>query len=81
MDFCLPLDTMVYDGFQFNKEVFICDINLPVTSPDARIVEFKDSIAVSIFKFQEKTDRINLWTLDDKACLVALVVELRHHGP
>ncbi|KAK1386380.1 hypothetical protein POM88_024115 [Heracleum sosnowskyi] len=56
-------------AFDLNKEVFICDISLPVPSNDTCVTDFKDSVAVIIFNFSEKVDRIKLWTLDDEACL------------
>ncbi|KAK1386374.1 F-box domain-containing protein [Heracleum sosnowskyi] len=62
-------------AFDLNKEVFICDISLPVRSNDACIADFKDSVAVIIFNFSEKVDRIKLWTLDDEACLRGVGVE------
>ncbi|KAK1386363.1 F-box domain-containing protein [Heracleum sosnowskyi] len=55
-------------AFDLNKEVFTCDIQLPVCTIIACIAEFKDSIAVIISNFNEE-GRINLWTLDDEACL------------
>ncbi|KAK1386365.1 F-box domain-containing protein [Heracleum sosnowskyi] len=62
-------------AFDLNREVFICDIKLPVASCDACIADFKDSIAVIIFNFKEERDRIKLWTLDDEACLRGAGVE------
>ncbi|XP_017220126.1 F-box protein CPR1-like [Daucus carota subsp. sativus] len=63
-------------AFDLNKEVFICDIKLPECSIDpgeecyhARIADFKDSIAVIISHDEELSGKINLWTLDDEACL------------
>ena len=63
-------------AFDLNKEVFVCDIKLPVNTSGARplysyydqVVVFKDSIAV-INSWHDGPDRINLWTLDDEACL------------
>ncbi|KAK1362860.1 F-box domain-containing protein [Heracleum sosnowskyi] len=57
-------------AFDLNKEVFICNIKLPViSSSDAHlkedhIIDFKDSVAICI-GFIKKVD---LWTLDDEAC-------------
>ncbi|KAL1832730.1 hypothetical protein ACET3Z_002381 [Daucus carota] len=63
-------------AFDLNKEVFICDIKLPGCSNepreecyDARIVDFKDSIAVITSDDKELSGKLNLWTLDDEACL------------
>lgn len=56
-------------AFNLNSEVFVCDIKLPVSSSDARIADFKDSICVIISKGEELGQKINLWTLDDEACL------------
>ncbi|KAK1386369.1 F-box domain-containing protein [Heracleum sosnowskyi] len=56
-------------AFDLNKEVFICDIQLPVRSNDVCIAEFYDSVAVIILSFKEKWDGIKLWTLNDEACL------------
>ncbi|KAK1362862.1 hypothetical protein POM88_038423 [Heracleum sosnowskyi] len=53
-------------AFDLNKELFICNINLPVSSNDARIIDFKDSVAV--YNCQG-LDKLNLWMLDDEACL------------
>lgn len=47
-----------------NKEVFICDIKFPLDSFDARITD-----SVAVFMFDELAGNINLWTLDDEACL------------
>ncbi|KAK1386375.1 hypothetical protein POM88_024110 [Heracleum sosnowskyi] len=55
--------------FDLNKNVFICDIKLPVSSYAACIADFKGSIAVTIFNFKERGNEIKLWTLDDDACL------------
>ncbi|KAK1386367.1 F-box domain-containing protein [Heracleum sosnowskyi] len=62
-------------AFDLNKEVFICDISLPVRSNDTCVADFKDSVAVIIFNFSEKVDRIKLWSLDDEACLRGVGVE------
>nr|XP_017232458.1 PREDICTED: putative F-box protein At4g21240 isoform X2 [Daucus carota subsp. sativus]XP_017232537.1 PREDICTED: putative F-box protein At4g21240 isoform X2 [Daucus carota subsp. sativus] len=63
-------------AFDLNKEVFVCDIKLPVNISggghrflyDARVVVFKDSVAFITSTFS-KPHRMNLWTLDDEACL------------
>lgn len=61
-------------AFDLNKEVFIWNINLPVNSfydgdnyYPYRVAEFKDNVAVSITHMEE--GKIQLWTLDDEACL------------
>ncbi|XP_074364465.1 F-box/kelch-repeat protein At3g23880-like [Apium graveolens] len=61
-------------AFNLNKELFICDINLPVTSFDdaqsstkTRVSNFNDTIAV-IFCTMDN-GKIQLWTLDNEACL------------
>ncbi|XP_017240286.2 uncharacterized protein LOC108213058 isoform X1 [Daucus carota subsp. sativus] len=63
-------------AFNLNKEVFICEIKLPIKPSDphkcydARIVDFKDSIAIMFSNDEElSSGKINLWTLDDEACL------------
>lgn len=71
--------TTGYNGamaFDINKEVFVCDIDLPAHSFDhdiyrfeARITDFNDSIAVFNSTNKGFNDKINLWTLDDEACL------------
>ncbi|XP_017251403.1 F-box protein At1g30790-like [Daucus carota subsp. sativus] len=80
-DICLHgfLFATGYSGmvaFNLNKEVFICDIKLPINCKgprkcyDARIVDFKDSIAVMFSNDEElRSGKINLWILDDEACL------------
>ncbi|XP_063938218.1 F-box protein At5g07610-like isoform X2 [Daucus carota subsp. sativus] len=61
-------------AFDLNKEVFVCDIKLPVNIKsvhslyDTQDVVFKDSIAFIAYMI-DKPHRINLWTLDDEACL------------
>lgn len=55
-----------YNGmmaFDLNKEVFICNIKLLVSSIDAHIIDCKDSVAVYICQ----GNNFNLWTLDDEA--------------
>ncbi|KAK1380027.1 F-box domain-containing protein [Heracleum sosnowskyi] len=66
-------------AFDLNKEVFICDIKLPVSPFDGyhgfdatRIRVFKDSIAFISYQYR---DKINLWTLDDEACFRGSGVE------
>ncbi|XP_074338103.1 uncharacterized protein LOC141675289 [Apium graveolens] len=58
-------------AFNLNKEVFVRDIELPVSCIcyDARIADFKDSISVIISKCEELGETIKLWTLDDETCL------------
>lgn len=63
-----------YNGmvaFDLNKEVFICDIKLPLSSnvsgTSTCIVDFKDIIAAVIFRGADH--EIKLWTLDNEACL------------
>lgn len=60
-------------AFGLSKEVFIYDINLPASPFNdyhrcviTKMSVFKDSIA---FKSYKDRDKINLWTLDDEACL------------
>ncbi|KAK1386372.1 F-box domain-containing protein [Heracleum sosnowskyi] len=69
--FTIGLNGMM--AFDLNKEVFICDIQLPAHSDDACLADFKDSIAVILSNFGD--DMINLWTLDDEACLRGVGVE------
>ncbi|KAK1398638.1 F-box domain-containing protein [Heracleum sosnowskyi] len=61
-------------AFNLNKELFICDINLPGCSFDdapgsieTRVSDFKDTITVIFFVVDD--GEIQLWTLDDEACL------------
>ncbi|KAK1354874.1 F-box domain-containing protein [Heracleum sosnowskyi] len=56
-------------AFDLNKEVFICNVKLPIPNDASKacLMDFKDSIALVIP--QGKGDKINLWTLDDEACL------------
>lgn len=65
-----------YNGmvaFDLNKEVFICDIKFPSSSNDSGtstcVVDFKDIIAAVIYKVRGSDGKINLWTLDNEACL------------
>ena len=59
-----------------NKEVFICDIQLPVgssydvkSSIGTHIAEFKDTIAFISYDSIRDNNKIKLWTLDNEACL------------
>ncbi|KAK1386368.1 F-box domain-containing protein [Heracleum sosnowskyi] len=70
--FTIGLNGMMM-AFDLNREVFVCDIELPARSDDACLADFKDSIAVILSNFGE--DMINLWTLDDEACLRGVGVE------
>ena len=56
-------------AFDLNKEVFICNIKLPVAvgPVEACIADFNDSISVCIYN--KLDDKLKLWTLDDEACL------------
>lgn len=61
-------------AFDLNKELFICDINLPVTSfddapgsIDTRVSDFKDTITIIFTNMYN--GKIQLWTLGDEACL------------
>lgn len=64
-------------AFDLNKEVFICNIDLPTHSFDhhdcshfdACITDFNDSIDVFNSRNEGFDGKINLWTLDDEACL------------
>ncbi|KAK1360082.1 F-box domain-containing protein [Heracleum sosnowskyi] len=62
-------------AFDLNKEVLNCAIKFPVCTFDARIIEFNDSIAVIVSMANESNDKINMWTLDDEACLCGGGVE------
>ncbi|XP_017222032.1 F-box/kelch-repeat protein At3g06240 [Daucus carota subsp. sativus] len=59
-------------AFDLNKEVFICRINVPVSSfefgSSSEIAQYKDSIAF-IHSDSIMDGKINLWTLDNEACL------------
>ncbi|KAK1386385.1 F-box domain-containing protein [Heracleum sosnowskyi] len=70
--FAIGLNGMMM-AFDLNREVFVCDIELPARSDDACLSDFKDSIAVILSNFDD--DMINLWTLDDEACLRGVGVE------
>ncbi|KAK1352851.1 F-box domain-containing protein [Heracleum sosnowskyi] len=72
--------------FDLNKEVVNCAIKLPVNISgykDARIIEFNNSVAVvqmrNTFNFVDKNfvfdGKINIWTLNDDACLHGSGVE------
>ncbi|KAK1398268.1 F-box domain-containing protein [Heracleum sosnowskyi] len=54
-------------AFDLNKEVFICDIELPTEPSCARITDFNDSISVSAYV--ELDNKVYLWTLESEACL------------
>ncbi|KAL8105119.1 hypothetical protein AgCh_029058 [Apium graveolens] len=61
-------------AFDLNKDLFIWDVNLPVSSFNGaqsfiktRVIDFKDTIVVTISNMDE--GKIQLWTLDDEACL------------
>ncbi|KAK1380043.1 F-box domain-containing protein [Heracleum sosnowskyi] len=59
-------------AFNLNKEVFICDINLPVNSLDdlniqTSVTDFKDTVAVMFSILNQ--GKINLWTLDNETCV------------
>ncbi|KAK1380042.1 F-box domain-containing protein [Heracleum sosnowskyi] len=57
-------------AFDLNKELFICDINLPgdaQSSLKTRVCDFKDTVAVMFSNMVN--GKIQLWTLDDEACL------------
>ncbi|XP_074346171.1 F-box/kelch-repeat protein At3g23880-like [Apium graveolens] len=62
-------------AFNLNKEVFVCDVKLPISCYCgsicyvAQIAEFKDSVSVIISKCEKLGKTISLWTLDDEACL------------
>ncbi|WOH12843.1 hypothetical protein DCAR_0832352 [Daucus carota subsp. sativus] len=61
-------------AFDLNKEVFIRDINLPVGSFDygsssSEIAQYKDTIAFIVSYSIADSAKINLWTLDNEACL------------
>lgn len=68
-------------AFDLKMEVFNCAIKLPAPTfddniteyngldPDVRITEFKDFIAVIIYTRNIYNCRIDLWALDDGACL------------
>ncbi|XP_017220910.1 F-box/kelch-repeat protein At2g43445 isoform X2 [Daucus carota subsp. sativus] len=62
-------------AFDLNKEVFICDIKLPVGSDDVKscrgthIAQYKDTIAFISYDNIRGSEKINLWTLDNEACL------------
>ncbi|KAK1352873.1 F-box domain-containing protein [Heracleum sosnowskyi] len=68
-------------SFDLNKEVFSCTMKLPImrelVRDEARIIEFNKSIAVVILLIAYNDDKsngeldnkINMWSLDDDACL------------
>ncbi|XP_074348663.1 F-box protein CPR1-like [Apium graveolens] len=56
-------------AFDLNKEVLNCAIKFPVCTFDARIIEFNYTIACIISMRGTSNDKINMWTLDDEACL------------
>lgn len=67
-------------AFDLNKEVLNCAMKLPIVISDndgARVIEFKNSVAVIIMVDQlnyvnrdwRLDEKINMWTLNDEACL------------
>nr|XP_017223123.1 PREDICTED: uncharacterized protein LOC108199693 isoform X2 [Daucus carota subsp. sativus] len=60
-------------AFDLNKEVFICDNNLPVGSFEyveySKIAQYKDTIAFIVSDSITDNNKINLWILDNIACL------------
>lgn len=68
-------------SFNLNAEVFKCVIKFPAPTfdkkitefnafdPQARITEYNGSIAAIICRRSDYDRKINLWSLDDKACL------------
>ncbi|XP_017256543.1 uncharacterized protein LOC108226103 [Daucus carota subsp. sativus] len=58
-------------AFDLNNEVLNCAIKLPVFSYEARIIECNKAIAVAIAMENGLDAKINMWTLDDDACLRA----------
>ncbi|KAK1369937.1 F-box domain-containing protein [Heracleum sosnowskyi] len=66
---CVGLHCMGMLAFDLNKEVFICGIKLPNGYSPIRITDFNDSIAVTASKECMMDNVVNLWKLDDEACL------------
>lgn len=54
-------------AFDLHKEAFICNIELPISSQIAVIVDLENSVAVC--NLHQLHNQFSLWTLDDEACL------------
>ena len=56
-------------AFDLNKEVMNSGLKFPVTTSNARVTEFDASIALLLWRNKNSSNQIDMWKLDDEACL------------